>query len=334
MPTGPLAWRRRRPSFGMVVALTPLVPLALFAEGCKRNDAATEAGAPDASAPATAVAEGAAPTTDATKPMNATPLPFDTVASAVNPRNLPAYAGPTGSIEGVVYVKGGAPPDVEGKKFDKCPGAAKTKGKLFQAGEPIADGRRPLAGAVIAVTGYAGYFVPEKREAVRIEIRDCAEAPRTVVMTFGQRLEIANRGTPLFAPQLAEAPDPALMVAPPQAEPVKLYPPRPGHFRLVDRLEGGFFDASLYVLMHPLHAVSGPDGKFRIDGVPLGALKVGARLAAIHREDVQPVDIRAGQIASVELTLLYEPPAPASADAPDLGPIPDAGVRKPPPKLH
>ena len=75
-------------------------------------------------------------------------------------------------------------------------------------------------------------------------------------MTFGQRLEIANGTTILFAPALEEQDSPALHVAPPRSDAVKLYPRKPGHYTLVDRLNGHFLRADVYVFLHPLHTAN------------------------------------------------------------------------------
>src|SRR5689334_21958384 len=59
--------------------------------------------------------------------LNATPNPTASVAAAVNPQNLPAYSGPTGSVEGTVTVTGD-PPAKEALDFSRCPDASKAWG--------------------------------------------------------------------------------------------------------------------------------------------------------------------------------------------------------------
>src|SRR2546427_10681759 len=100
-------------------------------------------------------------------------------------------------------------------------------------------------------------------------------------MTIGQRLEITNKASQLWAPALEQAGLPALMVASPNSDAVRLYPPRPGHFILIDKLTHVYARSDVWVLMQPLHAVSGLDGHYRIDGVPVGKLQVNARLTRI-----------------------------------------------------
>lgn len=223
--------------------------------------------------------------------------------------NLPAYTGPTGSIEGTVLVRGPDAPDVPNLDVRACPAALDTYGKLFRAGPRRADGARPLADAIVVVTGYAGYYLPEKSDVQRVTIRaNCAYPLRSIVLTFGQRLDIANDSKLPFAPYLEGAPLLTVMIAPPEqkGEPAKVFLPRADYFPLRDQLQK-FVRGDVYVLRQPLHAVTDMAGHFRIDDVPTGKLKVGARLAAVLGEAVQDVDVRAGIVENVELVLTFAP---------------------------
>jgi hypothetical protein len=240
------------------------------------------------------------------------------VEAYVNPAHLPAYTGPTGSVEGTIHIDGPGAPEVKGIDFGKCPDGARTYGMLFREGPPAADGSRPLPDAVVAVTGYSGFYLPEKSEAQTLTIDDCAFASRTVAMTFGQRLEISNKSKELWAPMLAQAPMPVLMMATSNGDPVKLYPPHPGYFTLVDKGSHPWAVANVYALLQPLHAVSDASGHYRIDGVPVGKLKVNARLQAIQREASADVEILANVVQKVDLLVHNAPPAPLA----DAGPRP------------
>ncbi len=85
-----------------------------------------------------------------------------------------------------------------------------------------------------------------------------------------------------------------------------------------DRLQP-FVREEVYVLRHPLHAVTDLQGHFRIDGVPTGQLKVGARLAAIGSEQQVDVDVRANVVENTEIVLTYAPNAQADAAKPPKG---------------
>ncbi|MDP9033461.1 MAG: hypothetical protein M3O50_01535 [Myxococcota bacterium] len=300
----------RIPAAGLVGVVTLVGALAPFV-GCRRDAPKADIVATD-TVPTSDAASGA----PSTEPANGLPIPAASVATVVNPLNLPAYDGPTGSIEGTVLVRGPDAPIMPGLSVSPCPAALDTYGKLFRSGLPRADGARPLADAVVVVTGYSGYFLPEKNPIVRVTIgADCGYPSLTIALTFGQRLEVANDSSLPFAPYLEGTLLPAVMIAPPMqsGEPVKIYPPRADYFALRDRMES-FVRGDVYVLRHPLHAVSDLRGHFRIGGVPVGKLKVGARLRAIGKEDVKDVDVRPNVVENVELVLDYVPPQQAAPD--------------------
>src|SRR5688572_2666554 len=151
-------------------------------ESCKEKDP----GAPSGTGSAMDGSVSSVPTTIAdAAPINATLVPTASVAAMVNPENLPAYAGPTGSVEGTIVVVGD-PPLPKPQDFHKCPDAEKTWGKDFREGTPSTpNGPRPLADAIVGATGYKGFYVPAKDEATEMTIEGCAFKQRTVTMTFG-----------------------------------------------------------------------------------------------------------------------------------------------------
>ena len=291
-----------------------------FLLGCKDEPKIDRAAAPSSGGTSGVASANSVGSAAPSNLINATPLPSAAIAVMLGADKLPAYTGPTGSIEGTVSVVGDPPPDAKEQNFAKCPAAAKAYGKLFREGPPVEGGEpgaRGLADALVGVTGYSGFYVPERNEAKKVTIEDCALTPRTVDMTFGQRLEIANKTNLLFAPSLSGVFSPALMAAPPGGDPVKIYPQRPGYFQLSDKLGNEFFRGDVYVLLHPLHTVSGVDGRYRMDGLPLGKVTVFSRLNVIG-ETAKEIEVLSGVVARVDLTLKYAPkdagtPAPAAS---------------------
>lgn len=290
--------------------------LALGAGGCK-----TQENTPPA--PSTSASTTLAPSPSA-KPVNAIPVPSASVMNAVNPSGLPAYTGPTGSVEGTIFVTGDPAPPQMGKSFEGCAAAASVYGKQFREGAPQADGRRPLADAMVGITGYSGYFIPETRSAQRMTIDNCAYSQRTVVLTLGQVLEVQNLTSDIYAPELENDPAPALMMAAPKSDAVKLYPSKIGRYRVIERTKHPWMEADVFVIGHPLHAVTDTAGHYRIEGVPVGKLSV----SAIHpfiltsadgggdQEVRGEVDVHAGVVAKVDLTIPYGriAPRPPSID--------------------
>jgi hypothetical protein len=258
------------------------------------------------------------------EPPNGLPLPAASVEAVLNPDKLHPYTGPTGGVEGTIDVTGPEAPDVPDIDVHACPAALDTYGKLFRAGTPANDGARPLADAIVGVTGFTGFFIADTSPAVHVTITpSCAYPTTTIAMTFGQRLEIDNSSKIVFAPALDGVPRVAVMIAPPglNGEPVKVYPPHTGWFRLSDQIQP-FVRENVYVLRQPLHAVSDTRGHYRIDGVPVGKLKVSALLPATNSEAAKDVDVRPNVIERVDLTLKYEPRDAGPAAPPSARPIP------------
>jgi hypothetical protein len=263
--------------------------------------------APAPSVVASAVAEGGAPAG----------FIQANVDYVLNPNHLPAYSGPTGSVEGTVTIDGPPSPSVP-LDASKCPAALDTYGKLFREGTPAKPGGpRPLIDAVVVVVGYTGFYVPEKNEAVKLTVgANCSYPARTIAITYGQRLEISNQSALLFAPLIDNYSTPAVMVAPPKGngEPINVYPQRAGRFMMTDRLES-FVHEDLYVFRHPLHAVTDRNGHYRIDGVPVGSLKLGVAHPGANVQAEIPLDIKAGTVSKADVKVTYKPAAPPARPA-------------------
>lgn len=261
--------------------------------------------------------------------MNATGISTAAVAALLNPSKLPAYTGPTGSIEGTITVEGDPAPEFKAD-FSACPDASKTWGHTFREGPELPDGKgRALADAIVVVTGYSGYYVPEKREAVPVTIEGCGYTKRTVTMTFGQRLEVENLSRDYWTPLLEPGPVRVMRVLVPRSDPVRFYPDKPGHWLLTDR-ERRYAVTDVYAFLHPLHASTDVAGQYRIDGVPVGKLKVGITHPQVGSSKELDVEVRENVVARVDGTLTFrlrEAGAPTSS-----APSGDAGARDAGPK--
>ncbi len=297
---------------------TPLLSLSLLAlafgaAGCGDGCSKPQISVSDAAPVATTIPDAS--------PINVTPIPTANIAKMVNPQKLPAYAGPTGSVEGTIFVTGDPAPATPAD-FTRCPDAVKEYGHAFREGEPkTPGGPRWLADAVVAVTGYSGYFVPAKDEAEEVTIEGCGLARRTVTMTFGQRLEVKNLTKDFWTPKLDPAQTGVMMMAPPGGDAVKLYPKEPGHYHIIDHDRKWVVD-DLYAFLHPLHTSSKVGGTYRIDGIPVGKVKVSTSHPRIgNAEASQEIEIKEGVISKIDLTLGHKAPVDAGAPA-DAGPPP------------
>ena len=291
--------------------------------GCKSRSsgpaADADAGPPDTYAPQP-------------KPTSSTPvneaLPAASVQAYVNREHLPPYEGPTGSIEGTVTITGDPSPETKNRDYSKCPNGAEAYRKLFREGPPRPDGSRPVTDVLVAVTGYSGSYLPEQKPVRVVTIDDCMLSSRTIDMTVGPKLDIQNlMKDKIFAPAFVQIPSVLALVAPPKGDPVSLYPQAPGLLTLYDRFGAvsDYLSAEIYVLVQPLHAVTDLKGHYRIDGVPVGDMKVSGLLGVVQRQASKPATVHANVVETVDLQLEYKGP-----QVPDLGQPkapPDGGKR-------
>ncbi len=269
-------------------ALAAFALLGLAATGCK--------GKPSSEAVTVGSAKLPAPI--------ASSLPIDpkVVSAAVNPKGEAPYSGPTGTISGTVTITGDTAPDmpeVLAAIPADCASAKDTYGKLFREGA-----NRGVADVVVGVTGYAGY-VPEDTPAQAADASGCAWSSRTYVLTFGQSLDVRSRDSRPYVPDLMGANLKAQLVALPRGEAIHLYPEQPGRYQLTDSMRL-FMLANVVVVKFPTHAVTGIDGHFVVPHVPVGKVKLSALLPATMAITEKDVEVHAGELVEVPLTLSFD----------------------------
>jgi hypothetical protein len=234
----------------------------------------------------------------------ASSLPIDPkiVSAAVNAKGEAPYTGPFGTISGLVTVTGDPAPDmpeVVASIPTDCESAKDTYGKLFREGAG-----RALADVVVGVTNYAGYL-PEETPAQIADANGCAWNSRTYVLTFGQSLDVRSRDSRPYVPDLLGAKLKAQLVALPRGEAIHLYPERVGRYQLTDSMRI-FMMAEVLVVKFPTHAVTGLDGRYVIPRVPVGKVKVSALLPATQAENEKEVEVHAGELVDVPLTIAFD----------------------------
>lgn len=214
------------------------------------------------------------------------------VSSIVNPDGVAAYAGPTGTVRGRIVATGDTAPElpaVLAKIPEHCVAGRETYGKLFREGPG-----RALADVLVAVTGYKGY-VPEQKPSVRLDAKLCSFGPKTIAMTFGQRIEVFSKDGEAYVPELLGERGQAQLVAVPGASTAStLYPTKVGRFVLIDNLKL-FMAAEVLVLKYPTHAVTGLDGRFEIPNVPVGPAMLSGLLPATGASASKAVSVEAGK---------------------------------------
>ena len=245
------------------------------------------------------------------------PIPEQRIEAINNANKQAPYQGATGTVEGVVTMVGDAAPDMT-TYIDKIPAdcsiATNTYGKLFREG----DGRS-VADVLVAVTGYKGYLKP-KADHVELLARDCAWTKKTVGVTFGQRIEVKSADTRPYIPQLLGGPAGALLVAVPGGDAVPVFPQEPGHYVLIDSMRL-YSKADVFVVRYPTFDVTALNGRYRIEGIPVGPVTVSALLPSTSSADSRQVTVAANQTVSVDFALKFsrsamQPQAAPSATGP------------------
>jgi hypothetical protein len=279
---------------------TALLPLFLatlaLMPSCRGKSQETSTGAPGV------IASAAAEST-ASKPKPRSVISEAEVQRLTNPGASKPYAGPTGTVAGIVRATGDVPPPLEMGEakipLGKCFDAHKMYKTLFREG---AD--RALADVLVAVTGYDGYL-PPPTENKEVTAKGCAFDRRTESLMFGQSLRIVNRGGDAVTPQLLGARTSALLVAIPGGDPITVYPQKIGLHKLVDRShEFSFVD--VYVVPYPTTDVTELDGRFEIRGVPVGEVTVNALLPATGKTADTKVSVEANKTAELTLEIAFD----------------------------
>lgn len=295
------------------------------ASACNKETPSTSA-PPATSAAAIAPSASASATVAAPTPFPVgIPVPPEAIAKVVNPNNEEPYKGPMATLRGTVRIKGDPPPSANFTfPAGKCGEAAATYGKLFRVGLEGA-----VADVLVAVTGYKG-FVPARDEAKKVTIHGCAFSRRTVTLTYGQRIEVSNLDQiESYMPYLDGAPRRAVMVAVPRGASVKLYPlENRAHYMIRDELPNPFLTADVFVLNYATHDVTGLDGQYEIQGIPIGKVNVSAFLPAADKVTEQSFELKEGS-NTLDLELVY---AAKVDDAKDAGADAAKDDAKPAPK--
>ncbi len=274
--------------------LLPAILLVVGAGcGCKADPSKSEAAGQGSAAPTGSVPLPA--------PV-ASGLPGDLskVSQVVNPKAEKAYSGPTATVRGTITVTGDAAPalpKVIEKISAECLAARDVYGKPFREGEG-----RGLADALVAVTGYQGY-VPDPEPVVKLDVKDCNWGPRTIALTFGQRIDALSRDSRSYVPELLGSGMKSQLVATPFSKGTSsLYPPAPGRYVLIDDLRL-FMTAEVLVLKYATHDVTGLDGKYEIKNIPPGKVTVSAFHPMIGATAQKEVELKAGDALTVDLSL-------------------------------
>jgi hypothetical protein len=249
------------------------------------------------------------------------PIAASVILDTNNPGHLPVFNGNYGVVEGTVKVKGDPPLDSHAALPPGNAECADARALYIKQFRVSPDGA--LADAVVGITDFDAY-VPPRGDVRTVRIHGCAFDSRTITLTFGQRIEVVNTDREAYLPHLNGARNPALMVAMPGGDPIRMYPPQPGRYLLTDDIRHPWMRADVYVFKYATHATTAVDGRYRIENVPEGRVKVSVYHPAIGRTMERYVEVRPNEtLKNIDFEIEYEVPraAPSGSNGvrpPDL----------------
>jgi hypothetical protein len=222
------------------------------------------------------------------------------VEEVINPKHEAAYAGPTATIRGIIRATGDVAPQTPPSGVDAgCQLAEPMFGRLFREGPG-----RELADAFVAVTHYKGY-VPPRPAKVTVYGEGCAWDRRTIGLDFGQYMEVVAKDRRPYVPELLGERTVAQLFALPDGDPIALVPTKVGRFVLHDSMRI-YSRANVFVVGYPTHDVTGIDGVYAITGIPIGKAKVGAMLPETGSTVMRDVELKAGEVLTLNLELSFD----------------------------
>jgi hypothetical protein len=229
------------------------------------------------------------------------------VEAVINPKHEPAYAGPTATVRGVIRASGDVAPRTPLKGVDAgCEMAEPMYGRLFREGPG-----RELADALVAVTHYKGY-VPPRPLKVTVYGHGCAWDRRTIGLDFGQYIEVVAKDRRPYVPELLGERTVAQLFALPGGDPIALVPTKVGRFVLHDSMRI-YSRTNVFVVGYPTHDVTGIDGIYEITGIPIGKAKVGAMLPESGSTISRDIELKSGEVLTLDLELPFDQKAYDSA---------------------
>lgn len=171
-----------------------------------------------------------------------------------------------GRIVGTVRVVGDfvpLPPQPVFKEKDFC-GPSVSDDRL------LVDAAGHLGDAVVHVRGIeSGKAVP-REEPVHLDNRKCAFVPHVVAASVGQTLEMHNEDPFLHDAHAILGPETLFNLAIPKGRTVHHVLDTPGIAHVNCNIRHTWMHAYLFVAADPYHAVTDPEGRFALDGVPPG----------------------------------------------------------------
>jgi len=212
---------------------------------------------------------------------NQTQIPVEVLALR-RPSEEPVPIQGTGAVTGVVRFYGQLP--------SARPLPAKCQG-FPEAGSPFRVGSGSVIGDVlVGVTNWKG-TPPKSPGFFPLEFMGCGSSPRTVVLGPGQRLRITNRDPwPYTFTVRGDGPSSYTLASGATSD--ILEKTTPGRYQLTSN--DSVIDVPIFVVRFATQAITDVDGRYLIEGVPVGPAKLSAFIPATDTVVDLDIDVHMG----------------------------------------
>jgi plastocyanin len=228
----------------------------------------------------------------------------DTTAAAAPGAATPTASAPAGnaSVSGVVHFTGTAPknPTIDMSQESTC--QAKYSGPPTDPQYVVNGGNLGNVFVYVKSGLPAGATYPVPATAVTIDQNGCLYHPRVFGIQVGQKLEIKNSDNVLHNIKAVPAKNRGFNISQPSAgmTTTRTFSTEEEMVPLQCNVHG-WMNAYVGVLPHPFFATSGPDGSFKITGLPPGTYDIEAwheKLGTQHAS----VTVGAGEAKTADFT--------------------------------
>jgi hypothetical protein len=169
-----------------------------------------------------------------------------------------------------------------------------------------------LTGVLVAASDFSEAPPPRPQQMHRVAIRDCRLEPRLLAAVEGDVMRVQNEVDYPFMPAYGN--DKALRtLTPGQKYDVELE--KAGVNQVLCGFTAPCGRTDVIVLKHPLHAVTGEDGAFRIEGLPAGEQLTISAWHPLFQAVGTKVQLEAGEEKRVELVIAPAQAAGGTAEA-------------------
>jgi hypothetical protein len=224
------------------------------------------------------------------------------VTAAPSPLNGSPNPAPqaTGSITGKILFQG-TPPERRKLNMSADPVCAARNPEAVLAQDGAVNSNATLPNAFVYLKDVPGNFKPPT-DPVVLDQSACMYVPHVLALMVGQPLKIVSSDPTTHNIHFMSTQNPNFnQTQPPGAPPIMHKFAHPEIMIMVHCNEHPWMSAYVAVTSNPFYSMTGADGSFTIQNVPVGEYTLGGWTAAFGTQD-QKVTVRAGQSTQASFT--------------------------------